>query len=95
MCAGVQYKLDFEAYCNKAGTFTTTIGDHTVSSSAFTSHYNWVAQGPYTHPVFNTGDAGTSHGDNHFLDVGLTISISFSSGTIDIAAIYDVSIHPV
>ena len=96
MCAGAQYKLDFQLYVNsKTATVTVSLGGRTVSSTPFTNQYYWVAQGPYTLPVFNAGDAGTTQGDNHFLDVDLTISVAYPSGLINVAEIAALSMYAV
>jgi hypothetical protein len=96
MCSGVQYKLDFQAYANNAATtITVTLGGQLVSSSVFTNKWYWVAQGPYTLPVFHTGDAGATQGDNHFLDVDLTISATYPSGFLNVAELSAVSMYAV
>ena len=74
LCSGVQYKLDFSMYTETSdASFSVNLGGKTIvdfQKILYTG--TWLSKGPYTLPVFNTGDDGTSE-DGLFLDVALHI----------------------
>ncbi len=81
LCPGVQYKLDFQVKSvNTIDKLSISVGGKDIGvNDKVTDVFTWLAKGPYTLPVFNKGDPGTSE-DGLFLDVELDFNFkTFSS----------------
>lgn len=96
LCAGVQYKLDFQTYTNDPMMWASVIvGGHTISEqpTSVGPLNAWAAQGPYTLPIFKKGDAGTSQGDGFFLNVPLYIGFFGNRDTDYSTRLADVAVY--
>ncbi len=77
LCPGVGYSLDLQGYATGGSILHIEAGGRIVSLlDAVPGQSTWLTMGPYTLPVFNAGDAGTSvSADGLGLDVVLSISV--------------------
>ncbi len=94
LCPGVQYKLEFQVWAlNTVAVLSIGIGDkNLVDGEEVPDESVWLPKGPYTLPIFNKGDAGTSE-DGLFLDVGLNITFSSVTKVALVYMIADVVVY--
>ena len=94
LCAGVQYKLDFQIQTNSPIiALTVNVGGTYLAESETIQNPNtWLAKGPYTLPVFNKGDPGTSE-DGLFLDVGLSIAFFGIPQEVFVYSVAEVAVY--
>ncbi|AEO66326.1 uncharacterized protein THITE_2128403 [Thermothielavioides terrestris NRRL 8126] len=96
MCPGVQYQLDFLAAAARTFGFTITLGGQVVvDHSPISNTGGWFSQGPFDLPVLAAGEAGTTQGDDFFLETELAIHAQGPDVSVDMIGLGAISIHTI